>query len=265
MLTSLKNAIAPSDNDGHAVVLLHAFPLSADMWRFQIDALEEAGVAAIAPNAYGIEGSEGKKVWGFEEYAHELATLLDTYGCMKAAVAGLSMGGYQAFALYRLFPQRIHSLVLCDTRAEADDPEAVRSREAFIEAVEKNGATEAASRMMPNYFTPQTRKSNPSLVQQAERMIIRQSPETITSAMRAIMNRTDSTAMLKTISCPVLVLNGSEDCLTTAETARSIAESVSGAALQLIPGAAHLANMEQPKLFSRALLDHLGKTAYPCR
>ena len=260
MLTSRTNGISPAEHDGQAVLLLHAFPVSSEMWQQQLDALEKASVPAIAPNAYGIEGSEEKKDWTFEEYARELAVLLDNFGCRKATVAGLSMGGYQAFAFYALFPERTASLVLCDTRAEADTPEAAKQRRDFIEAVEKEGAATAVRKMIPNYFTPETFRVNPSLARQAEGMIMRQSPGAIISAMKAIMNRRDSTPMLARIACPVLVINGLEDSLTTVETARNIAGSIRGAELELIAGAAHLSNMEQPEKFSVALLDHIRRT-----
>jgi non-heme chloroperoxidase len=261
MLTCRTNGIAPAERGGQAVLLLHAFPVSSEMWQQQLEALEKASIPAIAPNAYGIEGSEEKKTWTFEEYARELAVLLDSLGCRKATVAGLSMGGYQAFAFYGLFPERTASLVLCDTRAEADKPEAAKQRLDFIEAVEKEGAGAAVKRMIPNYFTPETFRANPSLARQAEAMIMRQSPAAIMSAMKAIMNRRDSTPMLARIACPVLVINGLEDSLTTAETARSIAGSIPGAELELIAGAAHLSNMEQPEKFNQALLDHVRRTA----
>jgi non-heme chloroperoxidase len=247
----------------HAVLLLHAFPLSAAMWDEQLRALEEAGISAIAPNAYGIEGSPEKTDWTFEEYARDISAMLDEKGCTKVTVAGLSMGGYQAFAFYRLYPERTASLVLCDTRAEADAPEAARSRQEFIEAVETGGPGEAVRRMMPNYFASATYTSDPSLVDRAAAMITRQSPVAITSAMKAIMKRADASALLPDIACPVLVLNGSEDRLTTPETARAIAAGVPGSRLELIEDAGHLSNMERPEAFNRALIDHIGRLGTP--
>ncbi|WP_292004358.1 alpha/beta fold hydrolase [Chlorobium sp.] len=259
MLTSRTTKDISSHRADHTVLLLHAFPLSAAMWDEQLRALEDAGIAAIAPNAYGIEGSPEKTDWTFEEYASDIAAMLDGTGCEKATVAGLSMGGYQAFAFYRLYPERTASLVLCDTRAEADAPEAVRQRQEFIEAVETGGPGEAVRRMMPNYFAPATYTSDPSLVDRAEAMITRQSRAAITSAMKAIMNRADATALLPDIACPVLVLNGSEDRLTTPETARAIASGIPGARLELVENAGHLSNMERPEAFNRALIDHIGR------
>ncbi len=241
----------------HALLLLHAFPLSADMWKPQFEALGKAGYAVIAPNAFGIEGSEERNEWTFTDYAHELAKLLESLKIERVTVVGLSMGGYQAFEFYRLYPRKTASLVLCDTRAEADAPEARSAREEFIRAIEACGAEEAARRMIPNYFTAGSSVEKPELAAEAAMMIKKQSATVINAAMRAIMMRSDATPLLAAIDCPVLVLCGAADKLTTPETAESIHALIPASQLRLIAGAGHISNMEQPEAFSSALLDHL--------
>ena len=257
MLTYISTDLEASGKESHALLLLHAFPLSASMWQSQIEAFGKTGFTVIAPNAYGIEGSVEKENWNFTEYAHELSILLESLKIEKATIAGLSMGGYQAFEFYRLYPEKTASLVLCDTRAESDAPEARSTREAFIHAVETGGAEEAIRRMIPNYFTAATYTTRQELVAQAENIIRQQPARVITAAMRAIMMRSDASSILSSIHCPVLVLNGAEDKLTTPETARSISSRISGSQLHLIADAGHISNMEQPENFNRALLDHL--------
>ncbi|MEI6652939.1 MAG: alpha/beta fold hydrolase [Chlorobiaceae bacterium] len=257
MLTYLQANTAKSGVEKRAILFLHAFPLSAAMWQPQIEVFGKAGYTVIAPNSFGIDGSPKKEEWTFTDYAHELASLLDSLKIENATVVGLSMGGYQAFEFYRLYPGKTASLVLCDTRAEADAPAARSAREDFIRAVAENGAGEAAGRMIPNYFTPDTYIMRPDLVAQAEAMIIKQSPAVINEAMRAIMTRSDATSLLSAITCPVLILNGEEDKLTTKETAESIHGRIPCSQLRLLAGAGHISNMEQPEAFNRALLDHL--------
>jgi 3-oxoadipate enol-lactonase len=257
MLTYRAINLTEDSIKNHAVLLLHAFPLSSAMWQLQIEALGGKGYAVIAPNAYGIEGSEEREKWTFTDYAHELAELLDSLKVESATVVGLSMGGYQAFPFYRFYPGKTASLVLCDTRAEADAPAARSVREDFIRAVETGGAEEAVVRMIPNYFTSGTYSTRPDLVTQAATMIRKQPATVITSAMRAIMMRFDATPLLADIHCPVLVLSGKEDKLTTPETAESIHTLIPGSKLRLLEGAGHISNMEQPEAFSSSLLEHI--------
>ena len=255
MLTYLEANTAKADRYG--VLFLHAFPLSASMWQPQLESLGEAGLRVIAPNAWGIEGSEEKESWSFTDYAHEIARLLESLNIGRVTIVGLSMGGYQAFECYRLFPEKIASLVLCDTRAEEDTPEARSGREVFIHAVESGGADEAAGRMVPNFFTAESYEIKPELVARAEAMITRQSAKAINATMRAIMMRHDATSLLASIHCPVLVLNGTEDKITTPATAKSISSAIAGSQLRLLAGAAHISNMEQPAAFACELLEHI--------
>jgi 3-oxoadipate enol-lactonase len=259
MLTYLSANITESSKSKHAVLLLHAFPLSAAMWKPQIQALGDAGYTVIAPNSYGIEGSEERESWNFTDYAHELAALLDSLGIERVTIAGLSMGGYQAFEFYRLYPDRTASLVLCDTRAENDAPQAKTNREEFISAVEERGAGEAAGRMIPNYFSTSTYTEKPELAEEAGAMIGKQSAKVINAAMRAIMTRNDSTLILTGIHCPVLVMVGAEDKLTTKETAAAISTQIADSRLLVLEGAGHISNLEQPEAFNKALLEHVEK------
>ncbi len=259
MLTFISADPANSSTAKHAVLFLHAFPLSAAMWQPQIDALSKAGFTVVAPNAFGIDGSLEKESWSFTDYAHELSKLLDSLKIENATVVGLSMGGYQAFEFYRLYPEKTASLVLSDTRAEADAPEARSTREEFIQAVNSIGAEEAIRRMVPNYFTAATFTTRPELVAQVEDIIRKQPAKVITAAMRAIMMRTDASPLLSTIHCPVLVLAGDDDKATPPETNKSISSRIPGAQFQLLAGAGHISNMEQPEEFNRALLNHIEK------
>jgi non-heme chloroperoxidase len=240
--------------DRGTVLLLHAFPVSASMWEPQVAALEAAGYGVVAPHVYGFDGSPARPGWSMEEYARELCVLLDAAGCPKVTVVGLSMGGYQAFAFWRLFPERTASLVLCDTRANADAPEAKAMRMEFRMAVEAKGSPEAADRMVPNFFSPE---SQPELATGARKIIERQSAGAISEAMRAIAERADSTSLLPGITCPVLILNGADDVVTTPETAASMHAAIPGSKLEIIPDAGHLSNLEQPDLFNRLLIAHL--------
>ena len=257
MLTFRSVNLSEESIEKDAILLLHAFPLSSAMWQPQLDALGNAGYAVIAPNAYGIEGSVERLDWTFTDYSHELAKLLASLRVKRVTVVGLSMGGYQACEFFRLYPDKTVSLVLCDTRAEADTPAASSARKEFIRAVETDGAGEAERRMVPNYFTPETGAMNRELVAEVSAMIRDQSATVINSAMQAILLRSDATPLLATIHCPVLVLNGKEDKLTTPETAESIHSLIPHSKLHLLAGAVHISNMEQPEAFNRALLAHI--------
>lgn len=246
----------------HAVLLLHAFPLSSEMWVPQLSMLEKQGIPAIAPNVFSVEDSPVKSSWTFRDYIEELSKLLSSLRIGTVTVTGLSMGGYQAFELWRMFPEKIASLVLCDTKAEQDNEDALANRRDFIAAVRENGPEEAVARMLPNVFAPETYTDRTEVIDLFKKIVMNQSGKAIAAAMQAIASRADSVDSLTTISCPVTFINGNKDKLTPHSLAESMQHSIPGSTLCLIPGAGHLSNMEQPEIFNTCLLEHLKKIGH---
>lgn len=241
----------------HTVLLLHAFPLSSCMWTPQLSMLETEGIPAIAPDTFGVESSESRDPWTFREYIEEISSLLSSQNINRVTAVGLSMGGYQAFELWRMFPKKVASLVLCDTRAEQDSEEALANRRDFITAVRVHGPEEAVARMLPNVFAQATYTEKAEVVNSFKQIVMQQTGDTIAAAMQAIASRIDSVESLPGITCPVTFITGMEDKLTPPPLAESMHRKVSGSTLQFIPEAGHLSNMEQPERFNALLLEHL--------
>src|SRR3954453_18082581 len=103
------------------LLLLHAFPLGARMWEPQ-HALAERGWHVVMPQFRGFDCDppDGADAASMDDYASDVADLLQTLGVKTAVVGGLSMGGYVALALYRHAPELFQALVLADSRADAD-------------------------------------------------------------------------------------------------------------------------------------------------
>src|SRR3982750_2196233 len=108
---------------GTPVVLLHGFPFNRSMWSEQIGDLA-ARHRVIAPDLRGHgESSVTDSPATMEEMAKDVSELMEKLDISRAAICGLSMGGYVALALYRMFPLRARALALIDTRASADSEE----------------------------------------------------------------------------------------------------------------------------------------------
>ncbi len=243
----------------HTVLLLHAFPLSSEMWDTQLSMFEKQGIPALAPDVFGVEGSPEKKSWTFTDYVVETDLLLSSLDIGRVTVVGLSMGGYQAFELWRTFPEKVASLVLCDTKAEHDNEGALAGRRDFIRAVKTGGAQEAIERMLPNVFASDTYLSGTDAVESFKKIVNKQPGEVIAATMQAIASRVDSCDSLETINCPVTFITGKEDKLTPPTLAEAMQRNVPGSVLHIIPKAGHISNMEQPDVFNDLLLDHLEK------
>jgi 3-oxoadipate enol-lactonase len=243
---------------GRPLLLIHAFPLSGAMWERQIEALSGA-YRLIIPDLRGFGASPSVPgTASLDQYADDLAGLLDQLGLEHISVAGLSMGGYIAFALLRRHRERVDALVLADTRPQPDTEEGRRAREQNAQLAEQQGAGAIADQMLPKLLssnaTEQLRAEVRSIIEANDRA-------GIAAALRAMAARPDSTPLLATIGVPTLIVVGAEDGLTPPSDARAMHAAIAGSQLVELPGAGHLANMEASEAFNAAVdnLLNLGK------
>jgi 3-oxoadipate enol-lactonase len=238
------------------VVFTHAFPLTRAMWRPQLDALA-TGYHAVAYDVRGFGRSPaGDGQYTLELMVDDLLALLDERKIDRAVLIGLSMGGYITLRAAERAPDRIRALVLAGTRSEADSNEAKIKRAAAIKTVKEKGVAEFAEGFLKTAFAPST---SPATLEEARRLILSNSPTGICGALLALASRTDTTAFLPRIKVPTLVLVGEHDTLTPPADARALAGKIPGAELHVLPGAAHISNMENPTEFNRHLLDFLRR------
>jgi len=107
--------------------------------------------------------------------------------------------------------------------------------------------------MIPKLLSPASVQSRFDLVE-AVRQIITQTPVTgIAGDLMAMAERPDSVPLLSEIACPTLILVGEQDGLTPPADAKLMAEKIKRARLEIIPGAGHLSNLENPEAFNSAV------------
>ncbi len=240
---------------GPAVVLIHAFPLAGTMWRQQVAALAPH-FRVIVPDLRGFGASDAPPgPYLMDTQADDLAALLTHLGLSRAAIVGLSMGGYIAFALWRRHHAALAALVLADTRAGADSEAGRATRETNAQLVEAEGVVALADKLIPGLVAP---GASTTLREELQALICANRPHAIAGALRGMALRPDVTADLARINVPTLVIVGTEDALTPPPEAEAIQRRVHGSTLVLIEHAGHLSNLEQPETFNQALLNFLG-------
>ena len=251
---------APGKNDLRVYVLLHAFPIGANLWEPQIHSIP-AGWRLITPDLRGFGGStelDPISALSIADYADDVVDLLEELGVKRAVIGGCSMGGYAALALYPSRPDLFDGLVLANTRAGADSPEARANRRNMLALVDREGPSGVAREMMPKLIGKTTQDTNPSIEANVRRLIKQQSPLAIRGAIHRMMHRPDSTPLLVEVKVPSLVITGAEDAMIPVDESRRMAGAIGGATLVIVPGAGHLANLEQPDAFNNALTTFLA-------
>ncbi len=238
---------------GTPVVLLHAFPLSRDMWAPQASLAER--VRLITPDLYGFGGSPlPPGGWTVDSMADALAEWLTELQVSEPVVlGGLSMGGYVALAFARRHPGRLRGLILADTKAEADSAEARAGRDKMIAFVRENSAADVVEQLLPKLLGETTRTTNPAVADKVRSIGTPQTKDGVAAALAALRDRPDATPGLATIQVPTLVIVGTEDTLTPPAVAKALAGGIRGAMLTEIPGAGHLSNLEAPSEFNAAV------------
>lgn len=243
--------------NGVPVVFLHGFPHHRGLWAPQVNALIDRA-RCIAPDLRGFGESGTRAPWTVDQYADDVAGLLDVLRVERAVVAGLSMGGYVALAFWRRHRRRVRGLVLADTRAGADSEEGRQKRQEMIALARREGSEAIADAMLPGMIGKSTRERHPEVAEDVRRMLASARVPGIVGALEAMMARPDSTPTLATIDVPTLIVVGDEDVLTPPRESEAMHAAIRGSRLEVITGAGHVSNFERPATFNHVLSEFLA-------
>jgi 3-oxoadipate enol-lactonase len=240
---------------GSPIVLLHPFPFARTVWAGLADELA-ARRRVITVDARGFGRTPLSGPHAIADAADDVAALLDELGVARASLLGMSMGGYTALAFAARHRQRLSALILADTRAAADSADARAGRAAAIDTIRGagSGAGTYLASSLPRLLSP---AAPPALVAH-----LRARAETraasLVAGIEALRDRPDRSAELAAITCPTLVVCGDGDQVTPAAEMRQVAAAIPGARFALIADAGHIAHVEAPGAFSRALATFLA-------
>lgn len=248
--------------EGPLLVFLHGIGSNRLNWRLQLPAFA-GDFTAVAWDARGYGASDDYDGdLDFSDFSHDLVRVLDHFGAGKAHLCGLSMGGRIAQDFYALYPERVATLVLCDTFAGDDesDPRASRSQsiEAFVESrirpfLDGADPKERAARNAGRLMAPGASEDAKRRAVEASSMLhVDSYIKTVRAS--ASFSRVDN---LANISVPTLLVYGALDPLTPPHVGAYMQEHIKGARLEIIANAGHLTNLEQPGAFNGVVLSFL--------
>jgi len=247
--------------DAMPVVFVHGFPFSHAMWGPQIEAVA-ARFRTVAFDVRGHgESAVGDGQYSIEGHVDDLFALLDHLKLPRSVIVGLSMGGYITLRALERAQGRFRGAVLCDTRSESDTDEAKIKRFASMAAVKARGSDFFADGFVTAVFAPGSFERHPDSIAQIRGIIRRTPPLSIAGTLLALASRTDTTASLPSIRVPTMILVGELDATTPVAASEAMHERIPGSELHIIPGAAHMSNLENTPVFNEHLLGFLGRVA----
>jgi len=223
---------------GTSLVLLHGYPLDHHLWDEIVPLLKDT-FDLIIPDLRGFGESTTVGVsHTMDDFASDIACLLDKLGIRMTAIAGHSMGGYVALAFTRLYPERVSGLGLVSSQLLADSPDRKEGRYKSAADVAEKGIGSVVETMTTKFT------SNSDLQTFARETMEKQRPAAFIGALKAMAERPDSTSLLASIQYPVVVIHGDADKLIPIERGREVKEAFPNTHLVEIAGAGHMPMME---------------------
>ena len=233
------------------LVLLHSLGTSLHVWDGQVPLLSRSfrvirpdlrghGLTSVTPGPYTIA-----------DMARDCLGVLDALGIRKAHVAGLSIGGLLAQSIAAEAPDRVASLILCDTAMAIAGREIYTERAATVRA---RGIEAIADAVMARWVTPGFLQTPEA--QGLRAMLLRTAPEGYAGAGEALVTA-DLSSITPGLRVPTLILVGDKDEATPLASAEALQRAIPGSSLEVIPDAAHIPTVEKPQAVADAILRFL--------
>jgi pimeloyl-ACP methyl ester carboxylesterase len=237
-----------ASGSGPAVLLSHGYSATRRMWDAQHAALgDRHRVISWSLRGHGeTESPADPARYSADLTVGDMRALLGHLGVEHAVIGGLSLGGYVSLAFYLEHPEMVHALVICDSgpgyrSADARAAWNTRALERAV-ALETRGL-EALGRSR----------------EVREALALHRSAQGLAHAARGMLAQEGSRVIdgLASIRVPTLIIVGDQDQPFLAPC-EYMAKKIPGAKLEVIRGAGHSSNLDQPEAFNRVLLDFLG-------
>lgn len=231
------------------ILFVHALAMDGDMWHEVANALIKGdppflgGIYALDCRGHGRSQSKESE-FTTEQFANDIAIILDKLGISKAHIIGCSMGGTVGLAFAGRYPERVASITVIDATAwygtQAQDHWEKRAQSALNE-----GMSSLVEFQKARWFSPGFLESQPALLAEAIDVFIgNQVPHYVSSCR--MLGKADEREIIKNYAGPAMVIVGEDDYATPLGMAKDIALRINGADLVVIKGARHYTPLEAP-------------------
>ena len=237
--------------DAPVLLLGSSLGATADLWAPQLPLLT-ARFRVVRYEHPGHGGSPTTDLASIADLGRGVVALLDYLEAPRASLAGISLGGMVSMWVAAHAPERVDRLVLACTSAFLPPTEGWFERAAAVRAA---GATSLVPMLQERWFAAGARADR-QMLDLVATMLANVDDEGYARCCLAI-GAMDLRPDLARIAAPTLVIGGAMDPVCPAAMLLELQAAIPGAALTLLAGASHLANLEAPERFTTAMVDHL--------
>lgn len=245
---------------GHPLLLVHAGVADSRMWEAQFEEFSKA-YKVIHFDLRGF-GRSNMPSGSFSNH-EDIKALLDFLGIESVYLLGISFGGLIALDFTLAYPEYIKALVLGAPSVSGASPsERVRQfwaqEDALLEKDDLDGATELNLKLWVDGPHREAKQVNPEVRDLVREMQLNIFRKEIPDDVEEIDLDPPAIERLGEIKIPVQVMVGDFDLEEKVELADRLAREFPNCKKVVIPGVAHMLNMEKPEIFNRSVLDFLG-------
>jgi len=245
------------DAQAPVVIMTHSILASSLMWEAQADLLSARGWHVVRVDTRGHGESEASSPpYAMNDLVADTLAVLDALQVERAHYVGLSLGGMSGFGLGIDHSDRLLSLCLCDARADAP-PAFAAPWDERIAIAQQRGCAALAEATVDRWFGRAFLEAHADIKSRFLEVMAKTSVMGFTGCAQAIQ-KLDYLRDVGRIQLPVTLIVGANDG-PLPQAMRDLQALIPGAVLEVIPGAGHLPNIEQPDAFNAALLRHLSK------
>ncbi len=245
------------EGEGPWLTMSHSLACNLSMWDPQMAQLTKR-YKVLRFDTRGHGGSSAPQgPYTLEQMADDVHGLFAALGIRETHWAGLSMGGMIGETYALKYPGVFRSMVLADTTSRRPPNAAQMWGDRILMAREK-GMDALVESTLGRWFTEPYRTAHPEVISRIGNDI-RSTPVDGFAGCCDAIAKIDVLDRLKEINCPALVIVGDQDHGTPPEMARQIHANLRGSELLIIKSAAHLSNVEQSEIFTRAMTGFLDR------
>ncbi len=239
--------------DGPPVVLAHGFLMDLTMFEHQVAALrDQYRVITWDERGFGETVFDGQP-FTYWDSASDCLGLMDHLGIDRAVVGGMSQGGYLSLRVALTAPERVRALILLDSGAALDAPEKLAANSGMVDMWLAVGPVDELAQAVATIIIDDARE-NPTWIAKWQA----RPKELLAEPARCLLTRDDVSPRLGEITCPALVIHGTEDTAITMEHAEEMAAGLAGCGGVVKVSGAHAANLTNPDPVNDAILDFLA-------
>jgi 3-oxoadipate enol-lactonase len=239
--------------DGDVVILGHGFLMDHEMFVHQVAALRDAyRVITWDERGFGLTEFDGEP-FSYWDSAKDCLGLLDHLGIDRAVIGGMSQGGFLSMRAALLAPERCRALILLDTSTTLYDDDTRAANEGMIEMWLTVGPVDELALAVATIIIDDAVEDPKWIAKWQAR-----DKESLRQPGRCLMDRDDITGRLAEITCPALVVHGTEDTALTMADAELMASLLPDCDGVVKVGGAHAANLTNPVPVNAAILSFLA-------